>query len=79
MKRVYHPTLPSWQDVPDGDVDSWAEAGWLKSQSKKLDYGDLPEVGSHPGIAAVPVLEDVSRTTAPATATTSGTTAGSAT
>ena len=82
MKRVYHPTLSSWQDVPDGDVDSWAESGWLKSPSKKVEYGDLPEVGSHPGIASVPVLEDVTRssaTTSVSTPTTSGSSAGSAT
>jgi hypothetical protein len=81
MKRVYHPTLPSWQDVPDDAVDSWAESGWLKSKAKNVDYGELPEVGSHPGIAAVPVLEDVSRSTATTSAatTTSGSTAGSAT
>jgi hypothetical protein len=82
MKRVYHPTLPSWQDVPDGDVDSWVESGWLKSPAKKVEYGELPEVGSHPGIASVPVLEGVSRsarTTPATTTTTSGSAAGSAT
>jgi hypothetical protein len=81
MKRVYHPTLPSWQDVPDGDVDSWVESGWLKSPAKKVEYGELPEVGSHPGIASVPVLEDVSRSSATTSVstTTSGSAAGSAT
>lgn len=74
MKRVYHPTLPSFQDIPDGDVDAWVETGWLKSPSKKVEYGELPEVGDHPGIARVPVLEDTSRTT-----TTSGGTAAGGT
>jgi hypothetical protein len=80
--RVYHPSLPSWQDVPESRVDSWVESGWLKSKSKNVDYGDLPEIGSHPGIAAVPVLEDVSRTTTRSSGgsrtTSSSTTAGGA-
>lgn len=67
--RVYHPSLPSWQDIPESQVEAWVESGWLKSKSKNVDYGDLPEVGSHPGVAAVPVLEDVSRTTTRSTAT----------
>lgn len=77
MKRVFHPTLNSWQDVPDGDVDKWVKAGWRKTQPQHVT-GDLPEVGSHPGIAAVPVLEDTSTTvTATGTSTGSGTTAAS--
>ena len=83
MKRVYHPTLNTWQDVPDGDVDSWADAGWRKTAPKHVDTSDLPEVGSHPGYATIPVLEDVSSTTttsrAGTTTTTSGTTAGTTT
>lgn len=63
FKRVYHPTLNSWQDVPEADVDSWAEAGWRKTAPKHVDTSNLPEVGDTPGIARVPVLEDTSRTT----------------
>lgn len=62
-KRVYHPTLNSWQDVPDADVDQWAEAGWRKTAPKHVTTDGLPEPGDTPGIARVPVLEDVSRAT----------------
>lgn len=55
MKRVFHPSLDSWQDVPDGDVDAWSKAGWLKSQPKHVDLSEAPKVGEHPGIAAVVV------------------------
>jgi hypothetical protein len=27
---VFHPTLPTTQDVPDEAVDEWLEQGWLK-------------------------------------------------
>lgn len=37
LRRVYHPTLPAWQDVPDKDVDAWADAGWRKTKPKDLD------------------------------------------
>ncbi len=94
-KRVYHPTLDTWQDVPDGDVDSWADAGWRKTAPKHVDTTDLPEVGTHPGIASLPPLVDdtpaptpttsragTTRTTASrtgSTTTTGGTTAGTTT
>lgn len=70
MKRVFHPTLSAWEDVPDGDVEAWAAAGWRKTQPKHVDLTDAPPVGEHPGIASVPVE--------PPTAT-SGETAGSET
>lgn len=50
MKRVYHPTLASYQDVPDDAVDSWVEAGWRKTVPKHIDADLLPEVGSGPGV-----------------------------
>lgn len=31
-KRVYHPTLNSWADVPDGDVSAWTRKGWKASK-----------------------------------------------
>ena len=33
--KMYHPTLPAIRDVPEGDVEKWAEAGWRKSEPKK--------------------------------------------
>lgn len=69
MKRVYHPNLDSFQDVPDSDVEQWAGAGWLKSPGKAHTSADsYPTVGDHPGFATIPVLEDTSpevTTTAP--------------
>lgn len=34
MKTVYHPTLPTSLEVPDDDVEEWAEAGWRKTPPK---------------------------------------------
>lgn len=83
-KRVFHPTLNSFEDVPDGDVEKWAAAGWRKTAPKHIDTDEFPEVGSHPGYAQIPVLEDVSSTTtttsrASSTPTTGGSSAGSTT
>ena len=39
-KRVFHPTLPTYRDVPSGDVESWAEAGWRKSKPKDVEVDD---------------------------------------
>lgn len=68
MKRVYHPDLNTFEDVPDNKVDEWAEAGWLKTQPKHVTIpAGTPKPGEGPGIAAVavdvPVLEDTSSTT----------------
>lgn len=68
MKRVYHPELDSWNDVPDDKVDEWAEAGWLKTKPQHVHIPEeTPAPGEHPGIAAVavevPLLEDTSATT----------------
>lgn len=75
MKRVFHPTLGSFEDVPDADVDQWVEAGWRKTAPKHVDARTFPEVGSHPGIAQVPVLEATSSTTT----TTGGSSVGTTT
>lgn len=76
MKRVYHPTLASYQDVADDAVDSWVEAGWRKTAPKHINADLLPEVGSSPGVAAAPSESQdfsavVDTGTATATATTS--------
>jgi hypothetical protein len=77
MKRVYHPHLDSWTDVPAEDVDKWAEAGWRKTQPKHVNTDDAPEVGEHPGIASVPVLTSAAPVTTTSTGgTTSTTTSG---
>lgn len=52
MKRVYHPTLDAWQDVPDERLESWLSAGWKSKRPKQFD-DELPPVGSHPGYARV--------------------------
>ena len=46
LKRVYHPTLDYFKDVPEGDVDRWADAGWRKTKPKHVDDSERPEVGS---------------------------------
>lgn len=44
-KRVYHPSLNSFQDVDDAAVESWSSAGWLKSKPKGFDDSEAPAVG----------------------------------
>lgn len=45
MKRVFHPTLNAWQDVPDGDVEAWSKAGWHKTKGKHIDDSEALPVG----------------------------------
>lgn len=45
MRRVYHPTLNAWQDVPDGDVEAWSKAGWHKTKGKHVDDSEALPVG----------------------------------
>lgn len=48
-KRVFHPTLNSWKDVPEGDVDTWVELGWRKTKPKHVDDTDsLPVQAADP-------------------------------
>ena len=74
MRRVYHPTLPSFHDVKASDADKWKKAGWRLTAPDHVDESDAPKVGEGRGVVdiprEVPLLEDTSRTT-----TTSGTTA----
>lgn len=44
MQRVYHPTLSSWYDVQDSDVDSWKESGWTTDRPDH--FGDDSEEAS---------------------------------
>jgi hypothetical protein len=64
LKRIYHPTLDSFQDVPEGSVDEWAEAGWRKTAPKHVTTDGLPEVGSFPGLVDVPRDPDTGSTSA---------------
>ena len=83
VKRVYHPTLNAWQDVPEKDSKAWKDAGWRLTKPDHADDSDAPAPGEHPGFAQIPVLEDtsptVTTTTGGSTTTTStGTTSGTA-
>lgn len=78
MKRVYHPTLDTFEDIPDGDVEQWADAGWRKTAPKHVNTDDLPEIGSHPGYAQVPVELEVEAPTKTSRASSTPTTSGSA-
>jgi hypothetical protein len=46
MKRVFHPKSNAFQDVPDGDVEKWAKAGWLKKPHDGIDESESAGVGS---------------------------------
>ena len=74
MRRVYHPTLPSFHDVKASDADKWKKAGWRLTAPDHVDESDAPKVGEGRGVVdiprEIPLLEDTSTTT-----TTSGTTA----
>lgn len=63
--RLYHPTLDSWQDVPNGDVKGWTDAGWKAKNPGQVNETGAPPVGEHPGFADIPVLESSTTTTTP--------------
>ena len=44
IKRVYHPTLNTYKDVPVSDVASWAEAGWRKTAPAHFDPSQAPRL-----------------------------------
>lgn len=46
IKRVYHPTGDAFKDVPEGDVDRWADAGWRKTKPKHVDDSEALPAGS---------------------------------
>ena len=64
-RRVYHPTLDAWQDVPKADGDKWKAGGWRLTKPEHVDDSGALAPGQHPGYAQVPVLEDTTRTTTP--------------
>lgn len=45
MKRVFHPTMNAWKDVPEGDVEKWVEGGWKKAKPKHVDDSDAHKPG----------------------------------
>lgn len=55
MKRVYHPTLSSWQDVPDEAAAGWKDAGWRLTRPDHVDDSEAPPVGEGYVAPAVPV------------------------
>ena len=54
LKRVFHPTGDAFHDVPEGDVEQWAEAGWRKTKPKHVNDTDAPAVGAF-YVATIPV------------------------
>ena len=61
--RVYHPTTPSFQDVPAGAVKDWEDQGWLSKspglvdESEHVGVGDyfIASVSADPSPEAAPV------------------------
>lgn len=45
-KRVYHPTLNSWQDVPEDAVSTWTKAGWSEKRPQHVDDSDTLPPGA---------------------------------
>ncbi len=81
MKRVFHPDLPSWQDVPEADAKTWKEAGWRLTKPDHVDDSDAPEPGAYQypalSVEATPVASTTAATSPTATGNTNPT-AGSA-
>lgn len=76
-RRVYHPTLNGFKDVPKDSADAWKKAGWRLTPHEGIDETDARPLGSYTP-AQVPVLEDTTTATttagAGATATPAATT-----
>lgn len=58
MKRVYHPTVNAWQDVPPDAVKDWTDAGWKTSKPEHVHDEDYPPVGQGYVAATTAVYED---------------------
>ena len=67
-KRVYHPTLNSWQDVPEERVDEWAEQGWLKTKPDHVDDSESLPPAPAPSRASSAKKPAAKRTAAKKTA-----------
>jgi len=66
MRTVYHPTLHDVsRDVPDGDVESWRDAGWRLTKPRP---STAPAPKSEPDEPVEPV-EPVEDPESPAAAT----------
>lgn len=44
VRRVYHPRLKSWKDVPAGRVEEWKAAGWRVTPPRHFDPGQAPRL-----------------------------------
>ena len=55
ITRVYHPSLPAWQDVPKAAVKDWTDAGWKATKPKHVDDDDAPGVGQWSPVDVLPV------------------------
>lgn len=49
-RRVYHPTLNAWQDVPKASADEWKAAGWRLTKPDHIseDVEPAPLVENEP-------------------------------
>lgn len=56
MRRVYHPGLDTWRDVPADAVTEWTDAGWLTKKPKHVDDSASPVADAPP--APVPVVDN---------------------
>lgn len=63
LKRVFHPSLNAWQDVPEGDIQSWKDAGWRMTKPDHVDLSGAAPVGEALVTPPVAVVVD---TTPPA-------------
>lgn len=44
VRRVYHPTLNSYQDVPAASVEEWKAAGWRLTAPDHFDPAIAPRL-----------------------------------
>lgn len=64
FKRMYHPTLNQWHDVPSGDVKGWTEQGWKATRPKHVDDSVSLPVGE--GFVASLLTDEVADAAHPA-------------
>lgn len=60
-RRVYHPTLDAFQDVPSGDAEKWKASGWRLTRPAHVTDGADSDVENEPVIVTVTDAPPISK------------------
>lgn len=76
MRRIYHPHMNEYRDIPASNADSWKASGWrmtnpghvtaregLDGPARAVTDTFPTRVGDNPGVETIPTLETVTPAT----------------